>query len=183
MPYTDLTQRVLERLNATSVAVHDLAPTLSAFQITPEHLASEEAAQPLLSDIQRGSGAGRCLYVLQVCDADLGQAHLTNFQDGFAAAKDHAAGSLKFSRLNKVEPSRVLYVGSSLTLRSRIKEHLGYGSKQTYALRLNSWVPACGIDLLVAAYDRDAPDETVLLLEDTLWRHLMPMFGRSGSAR
>ena len=182
MPYTDLTQRVLERLDGASAAVRDLAPSLTTFRITPEHLASEEAAQPLLSDIQRESEAGRCLYVLQVCDADLGQVHLANFQDRFAAAKDRAAGTLRFSRLNKVEPSRVLYIGSSLTLRSRIQEHLGYGSKQTYALRLNSWVPACGIDLLVAAYDRDASDEAVLLLEDTLWRRLTPMFGRSGSA-
>ncbi|WP_242077110.1 hypothetical protein [Brevundimonas diminuta] len=174
---------MLERLDATSMAVRDLAPALTTFKITPEHLASEEAAQALLSDIRRGSGAGRCLYVLQVCDANLDQTHLANFQDRFAAAKDRASGSLAFPRLNKVEPSRVLYVGSSLTLSSRIKEHLGYGSDRTFALRLNSWVPACEIDLLVAAYDRDASNEAVLLLEDTLWRRLTPMFGRSGSAR
>lgn len=182
MPYTDLTQRVLERLDAASAAVRDLAPALTTFRITPEHLASEDAAQPLLSDVRKATEGGRCIYVLQVCDADVDQVHLAHFQDCFAAAKD-AAGYLKFSRLNKVEPSRVLYVGGSATLCSRIREHLGYGSEQTYALRLGRWVPACEIDLLVAAYDRDASDELVLLLEDTLWRHLMPMFGRPGSAR
>jgi hypothetical protein len=182
MPYTDLTQQALERLNRVSTAVRDLIPALSTFRITPEHLASETAAQLLLSDVRRSAGSGRCLYVLQVCDADVAGMSFAGFQDRFAEAKDRWAGSLAFARRNKVEASRVLYVGSSLTLGSRIKEHLGYGSDRTFALRLNSWVPMCEIDLLVAAYDRSASDEAVLLLEDTLWRRLTPMFGRTGSA-
>lgn len=181
MPYTDLTLHALERLGRAREAVRDLAPALRTFRIMPEHLVSADAAKPLLADIARAAGSGRSLYLLQVCDADIPHTNLAEFQDRFAEAKDRFA-EVKFPRLNKVEPSRVLYVGSSLTLRSRIKEHLGYGADKTFALRLNRWAPACGFDLLVASYDPAASDEAVLFLEDTLWRHLTPMFGRSGSA-
>jgi hypothetical protein len=183
MPYTHLTELALERLTNSREAVRDLAPALQKFRVGPEHLESADAAEPLLADVARKTGSGRSLYVIQVCDADLPRTDLAEFQGRFAEAKRRYAGLLKFPRLNEVEPSRVLYVGSSLTLRSRIKEHLGYGADKTFALRLNRWLPSCGLDLLVASYGPAAPDEAVLYLEDTLWRRLNPMFGRSGSAR
>ncbi|MFT4954590.1 MAG: hypothetical protein ACI8U3_000961 [Brevundimonas sp.] len=183
MPYTDLTLHALERLSRGREAVRDLAPALSTFRIRPEDWASEGAAQPLLADVGRSAGSGRSLYLLQVSDADIPSTSLSELRDCFSEAKNRWAGLLKFPRLNKVEPSRVLYVGSSLTLRSRIKEHLGYGADQTFALRLNRWAPAFELDLLVASYDPSSPDEAVLFLEDTLWRRVTPMFGRPGSAR
>lgn len=181
MPYSDLTQRVLERLEITGAAVRELAPKMSTFRISTVHLGSREAAQPLLDEIKALCSANRCLYVIQVCDTDVARVDFEGFQDRFAEAKDQS-GRLAFPRLNTVEPSRVLYVGSSFRLSTRVKEHLGYVSDRTFALRLRNWVPDCNIDILVAAYARDASDDAILILEETLWHHLKPMFGRSGSA-
>jgi len=172
----------LERLDITGAAVRALVPAWSTFRVTPDHLVTLEAAQPLLDQIKRSCAGKRCLYVLRIRDDDAEHMRLDHIQDRFADAVDHGSG-LAFARLNKVDPSTVLYVGCSSDLSVRLRQHLGFGPNRTYALRLNKWMPACPMDLVVAAYDPSASNDAILLLEETLWRDLKPMFGRPGSAR
>lgn len=182
MPYTRLNEKAQERLEATAAAVRVLQPELSTFNITPEHLTSEEAARPLLDKIKVSCGGKLCLYVFRLSEALADRVALDHVQDRFASARDDAAG-LAFAQLNLVDPSPVLYVGCSLSLRGRVREHLGFGSGRTYALRLNKWFTECSLELVVAAFDRNASRDAVLYLEETLWHDLKPMFGRPGSAR
>jgi hypothetical protein len=162
--------------------VRALKPELSTFSIIPEHLASEEAAKPLLDEIKRRCGVKSSLYVVRLSEADAERISLDQAQERFASARDRGVG-LAFAKLNLVDPSPVLYVGSSLSLSARIRQHLGFGPADTYALRLNRWLPECSLELVVAAFDRSASRDAVLYLEETLWHDLKPMFGRPGSAR
>ena len=79
--------------------------------------------------------------------------------------------------------SSVLYVGRSSAIKKRIKEHLGFGSRQTYALNLASWARPLDVPLLLecATYDPGVSPSTLSHLEDALWSSSMPMFGRQGS--
>lgn len=182
MPYTRLYESAHERLKATGAAVRALRSEVSTFRITPEHLVSVAAATPLLDEIKRRCGTDPTLYVIRLGEADAERVSLDQVQDRFAGAKDRGRG-LAFAKLNLVDPSPVLYVGSSLRLSARTKQHLGFGPADTYALRLNRWLPKCSLDLVVAAFDRNASRDAVLFLEETLWQDLKPMFGRPGTAR
>lgn len=93
------------------------------------------------------------------------------------------AKSLKtrnYARLN--DASKILYVGSSHTLPNRIREHLGFGFHQTYAMHLAHWAPKLGLQLQLhtAIYPLDSSQEAIQALEDCLWKTLKPMLGRQG---
>ena len=71
---------------------------------------------------------------------------------------------------------------SSYNLLKRLKEHLGYGAKDTYALQLAHWAREMNLDIEVvcAEYPEGIGQEILQTLEDTLWETLKPMFGRKG---
>ena len=49
--------------------------------------------------------------------------------------------------------NRCLYVGSSLEISSRLKQHLGFiGSDRTFSLRLNNWAKGRRVNLQIVAY-------------------------------
>jgi hypothetical protein len=75
-----------------------------------------------------------------------------------------------------------LYVGSSRSLATRLRDHLGFGPKGTYALQLLHWAPPLSLQLefVCARYAEDTPTEVIAALEDTLWEARRPMFGRKG---
>jgi hypothetical protein len=74
------------------------------------------------------------------------------------------------------------YVGSSRSLATRFRDHLGFGAKGTYALQLVHWAPPLSLQLefVCARYAEDTPPEVIAVLEDTLWEARRPMFGRKG---
>lgn len=94
----------------------------------------------------------------------------------------------KLSKFNKVI-SNYLYVGSSLSIKKRIREHLGFGSKSTYALHLNKWLPNIENTQLVISFlvvKENIPNDNLKfnlleLVEQEIWDMKKPMFGkRSG---
>ena len=89
-------------------------------------------------------------------------------------------GTRNYARLN--EASKFLYVGSSHSLPNRIREHLGFGYHQTYAMNLAHWAPELGLQLQLhtALYPQDSSQEAIQALEDCLWKNLKPMLGRQG---
>ena len=63
-------------------------------------------------------------------------------------------------------PSKVLYVGSSTTgVHKRIKQHIGDGSKGTYALHLSHWFDG-KYSITIKQYDK--PREVIQIIEDDL---------------
>jgi hypothetical protein len=105
---------------------------------------------------------------------------LVKVERTFAKAKAHSSNDRHYPRLN--QPGTCFYVGSSQSVTTRFKEHLGFGAKSTYALQLIHWARPLSLELtfVCAKYAEDTPIEVVQALEDTLWETRRPMFGRQG---
>ena len=83
---------------------------------------------------------------------------------------------------DNLRTSQFLYVGSSRKMAVRLREHLGFCSRQTYALKLSEWYPAADLPLeLKCAVYEGASTAAVAALEDALWERLQPMYGRKGA--
>lgn len=92
--------------------------------------------------------------------------------------------ALRYSRANRPQVPRALYVGSGFDLPQRISEHLGRtGAAGTYAMRVNLWaldVPG-GIELQYWTYPDDMDPIELEVLEQELWDRETPLLGkRSG---
>ena len=118
-----------------------------------------------------------CLYYFECVTTDI---DLMEVERTFAMAKAHEENNRAYPRLNA--KGRCFYVGSSQTVAKRFAEHLGYGSKKTYALQLLHWARPIGlrVKLTCAKYPNCTPYSVLQALEDTLWDNKAPMFGRQG---
>lgn len=99
----------------------------------------------------------------------------------FKEAKETRKNDRAYCRLNPA--SALLYVGSSSDLVSRIKQHLGFGSKGTYAMQLCHWLPDIEGSLRIQAwrFSKEIDGTVVQAIEDGLWASTRPMFGRQGA--
>lgn len=90
------------------------------------------------------------------------------------------------SRRNKDEDSKdnVLYIGSKQkNFEQRLKEHLGYGSKSTYALQLVHWRDKISSDFIIKIelyYYDELPYMMLKNIEHALWYHYKPILGQGG---
>ncbi|MBU9147552.1 GIY-YIG nuclease family protein, partial [Burkholderia multivorans] len=105
-----------------------------------------------------------------------------------AAFPESVARTYKLSRKNELtDDGDTLYVGSSRNFASRLQQHFGFGFEGTYALHLKRWVPeSLRHTPLVVEYwavqdSRQARPIVLQTLEDYLWDHSRPAFGRRGS--
>lgn len=104
--------------------------------------------------------------------------------------KIHALSKVNSATREWLEEGSVLYVGSSKgsNFSTRIKNHLGAGSKGVYSLHLLHWIPAAlNSGLTIQTYTVDGPKHIynninlLELIEQGFWDDLKPMFGkRSG---
>ena len=99
----------------------------------------------------------------------------------FEVAKQTRKNDRAYCRLNPASP--LLYVGSSSDLDSRIKQHLGFGTKGTYAMQLCHWLPAQEgtVHIQVWRFGKEIEGDVVQAIEDGLWAANRPMFGRQGA--
>jgi hypothetical protein len=95
-------------------------------------------------------------------------------------AREGGRANRKYARL--FGPNCVLYVGGSSSLRTRFRQHLGYGNKAVYAMQLAHWASVIDIPVrfTVARYALTVSVEVLGALEDQLWTQLRPMMGRQG---
>ncbi|WP_341313491.1 GIY-YIG nuclease family protein [Paraburkholderia sp. IMGN_8] len=105
-----------------------------------------------------------------------------------AAFPESSACTYKLSRKNELtDDGDTLYVGSSRDFASRLRQHFGFGFEGTYALHLKRWVPESLCDTpLVLDYwtvqdSKQVRPIVLQTLEDYLWDHSRPVFGRRGS--
>jgi hypothetical protein len=105
-----------------------------------------------------------------------------------SAFPERLACTYKLSRKNELADDGVtLYVGSSRSFASRLQQHFGFGYEGTYSLHLKRWVPeTLSHTPLVLEYwtvrdSEKARPIALQTLEDYLWDHSQPVFGRRGS--
>ena len=84
----------------------------------------------------------------------------------------------------KRNKSVCLYVGSSENIAQRLKEHLFLCSQSTYAMHLRAWFPT-NLAITVNIWDFhdfliDEDPDDLQRIEDILWNHYQPLFGRQG---
>ena len=104
--------------------------------------------------------------------------------------KKHALSKVNPVTSEWRESGRVLYVGTSkaVNFATRIKNHLGVGSKGVYSLHLIHWLPSVlQSGITIRTYIIDGPQHQhsninlLELIEQGFWDKLKPMFGkRSG---
>ncbi len=75
---------------------------------------------------------------------------LDSVYEKYKAAKNGSKGARAYARLNG--ESRCLYVGSSNDLIPRIRQHLGFGPKGTFAMQLCHWCDDAKLDLTLKIY-------------------------------
>jgi len=111
----------------------------------------------------------------------LEDADLNTVYQRFSEAKKGKVGSRAYPRLNS--ESRYLYVGSSRGFIRRVREHLGYGSKDTYAMQLAYWTQELNlnIQLFCMRFKTSINQEVVQAFEDAIWDFVKPMLGRKGA--
>ena len=82
----------------------------------------------------------------------------------------------------EVEGSTVLYVGSSKSIRQRLRQHLWRAPAKTYALNLQRWVPdQDGVVTVIVQSVMGNPDPVGIQdIEDALWHSARPVFGKLG---
>ena len=88
----------------------------------------------------------------------------------------------RFNSENKENDSQLLYVGTSKSIKSRLKQHLGFSSSnQTYALHLKHWFPS-DVDIQIDIIEVSSKDKMVFeAIEQAYWDKFKPLFGkRSG---
>lgn len=82
-----------------------------------------------------------------------------------------------------IQPSTNLYVGSSASLESRIKQHLGYRDKTLYSMQLCHWLEPDSIEsmtLKVWKFPSTISQAVLQAIEDHLWLEAQPMLGKQG---
>lgn len=108
-------------------------------------------------------------------------ANLNTIYQRFSEAKKGKVGSRAYPRINS--ESRYLYVGSSREFIKRVREHLGYGYKGTYAMQLAYWTQGLNlnIQLFCMRFKTSINQEVVQAFEDAIWDFVKPMLGRKGA--
>lgn len=176
--FSPLPTQAQAALASISAAVDGVLPaSVRSWPIDVAELSVEAAGSALVKDISDWAGASqRCLYYFECRSTDV---DLAAVERAFVKAKARKTDQRAYPRLNG--EGTCFYVGSSRSVAKRVRDHLGYGAKGTYALQLVHWAPeSLQLDFVCARYADDTPFEVVQALEDTLWETKRPMFGRQG---
>lgn len=154
-------------------------PAVFIFRIVEAHYAKNSAAlRKLLADVEAAIPKGAIsIYYLKPAD-NCGQ-EIALVRSSFTQTKRKGDGRSR----DNMRDSQFIYVGSSRKMHIRIREHLGFCSQSTFALKLSDWYPAADLPLEVvcAAYPAGTSAGIIGALEDSLWERLRPMYGRKGA--
>ena len=117
------------------------------------------------------------IYTLSLSD----NSKVSNVYESYKAAKNSLKAGRAYAKLNPGK-TQYLYVGSSQNLVPRIKQHLGFGPKSTYAIHLCHWCEDLSLDIIlnVFMFNNKTDKKILQAFEDVIWESLKPMFGRQG---
>lgn len=150
-----------------------------SYSFNTQEIQSAEFVENLLAEIRMHIDHDRFKYIYTFFLPD--NCQVTNLHEKYNAAKNARKGARAYARLNRGE-SRCLYVGSSNGLIPRIRQHLGFGPKGTFAMQLCHWCEGANLDLTLNIYSfgNSIDDKSFQAFEDGVWDSLKPMLGRQG---
>jgi len=179
--FNSLPAKTQTYLNRLSVLVTGVVPIeTKSWKFTTNELQPSTDLPGITAEVAKW--AGKDFVYLYVIHLTTGRIDLSKIREAFSKAKSTKKNGRAYPRLNN-ESSRCFYVGSCSTdMQQRLKQHLGYGAKDTYALQLAHWANSYPLELefRCAKYRSGLASEVYQALEDTLWIELSPMFGRKG---
>jgi hypothetical protein len=149
-----------------------------SYSFNTQEIQSAQFVENLLHEIRKHIDHGRFKYIYTFFLPE--ECEVSSVYEKYKAAKNGRKAARAYARLNR--ESRCLYVGSSNDLIPRIKQHLGYGPKQTFALQLCHWCESTKLDLTlkIYAFDNNIDTKAFQAFEDGVWDSLKPMLGRQG---
>lgn len=179
MPLTTLAKTAHASLSKLAHDVRAAEPSeVRTFTFRTIELHPDREPLPLVDAVGKwAQGDGRFVYYFELEGEG---AALERLHSAVALARGEKRGDRKYARL--FAPSRILYVGGSSKLRTRFREHLGYGHRSVYAMQLAHWATICDVQLrfTAARYPAEYGNDVLGALEDQLWMQLSPMLGRQG---
>lgn len=179
MPFGLLPRNTHAALTALAVSVSAVRPSATrSFEFRTGALVPDQEPVALVNEVAEwAAGDGRFVYYFE---ADADEASLAALHKAITEARVAKRAARRYARL--FTPNRVLYVGGSASLRSRFREHLGYGNKAVFAMQLAYWANVCDVPVrfTAARYSPSVSNEVLGALEDQLWSQLKPMMGRQG---
>lgn len=97
--------------------------------------------------------------------------------------QENFRGNKNLCQPNKLsEGTKALYVGRSYKPRERFKQHIFESTSKTFAIHFESWASNIPLHVNLYVYQfRELGDLTVQVIEDGLWDHLNPLFGKRGA--
>jgi hypothetical protein len=149
-----------------------------SFQFNTNDLQNSQAIKNLLNDIKTKIDHKKYNYIYVLCLQNIAQTDTIYHR--YKTAKNNKTADRAYARLNTSSPC--LYVGSSKGLVPRIKQHMGFGPKGTYAMQLCHWCENLSLDIVldIYAFDNDVSKKAFQAFEDGVWDSLKPMLGRQG---
>lgn len=158
--------------------------------ITSEELISvdsENVEKSLVTRLESLGNKQNCIYIFELKNENNIEAVKNNFEQ---KKKEKKAQKFQYNlpKNNKVENSKVLYVGSKKDeLQNRLYQHLGINlgnqNGSTYALYLSKWWQKDFPNVKITAYSlqEDVSYTQLVFIEDCFSEMLNPLFGKQGS--
>lgn len=178
MPFDLLHEKTHAALATLAATVSTVRPsTIRTFAFRTGDLVPGREPVALVTEVADWAGDGRFVYYFE---ADADGTSLAELHRAITAARGAKHEARKYARL--FEPNYVWYVGSSASLGTRFRQHLGYGNKAVYAMQLAYWanVRDVPVRFTAARYAPTVGNDALGALEDQLWSQLKPMMGRQG---
>ena len=158
--------------------------------ITSEELISvdsENVEKSLVNRLESLGNKQNCIYIFELENENNIEAVKNNFEK---KKKEKKAQKFQYNlpKNNKVENSKVLYVGSKKDkLQNRLYQHLGINlgnqNGSTYALYLSKWWQKDFPNVKITAYSlqENVSYTQLVFIEDCFSEILNPLFGKQGS--
>ena len=149
-----------------------------SYKFNTNDLQSAQFVEDFLSEIRKRIDHKKYKYIYTFHLPD--SSTVDDVYASYKASKESKKSERAYARLNK--RSRYLYVGSSKGLVPRIKQHLGFGPKGTFAMQLCYWCEDLDLDIIlnIYAFGNSTNIKAFQAFEDGAWNVLRPMLGRQG---
>lgn len=149
-----------------------------SYKFNTKDLQNAQFLENFLNSIKKQINHKRYKYIYTFYLID--NSPLDSIYNRYKNAKKSKKSERAYARLNR--KSHCLYVGSSKGLIPRIKQHLGFGPKGTYAMQLWYWCENLDLDITLNIYvfGNGISINAFQAFEDGAWNSLKPMLGRQG---
>lgn len=149
-----------------------------SYKFNTKDLQNVQFVENFLNNIKKQINHNKYKYIYTFCLP--GNFPLDSIYNRYKNAKESKKSERAYARLNR--KSRCLYVGSSKGLIPRIKQHLGFGPKGTFAMQLCYWCENLDLDITlnIYAFGNGISIKAFQAFEDGAWNSLKPMLGRQG---